>query len=150
MVHMLMVSLSLLTALIVQVLCQLFKLVLYSARDRKFSLKYLSTAGGIPSAHSAFVTSLSVAVGMRSGFGSDVFAVSAVFAAIVIYDAYRLRGAVQNHAKLLNKLTRKYFPEEGGPLNEMIGHTIAEITVGIVLGIVFSFGVTTFLINTIG
>lgn len=145
-----MISLSLVTAAVVQVLCQLFKLVYYSIRDRKFTPKYFVTAGGIPSAHSAFVTSLAVAVGMRSGFGSDVFAVSFVLAAIVIYDAFRLRGAVQTHAILLNRLSAQTFPaEENGKLNEMLGHTMTEIVLGIVLGAVFSATVTSVLMRIV-
>ena len=35
----------LVTAVAVQVFCQLFKLVYYSARDRKLTLSYLVTAG---------------------------------------------------------------------------------------------------------
>ncbi|MFW5994793.1 MAG: divergent PAP2 family protein, partial [Spirochaetia bacterium] len=95
---------SLLVALGVQVLCQLFKFVVYSIRDHRVSPHYLVTAGGMPSAHAAFVTALTTAVGLRSGIDSDIFAVAFVFAAIVAYDAYRLRGHVQDHARWINRL----------------------------------------------
>ena len=122
----------LVTAVAVQVFCQLFKLVYYSARDRKLTLAYLVTAGGIPSAHSAFVTALGVAIGLRNGFGSDVFAVAFVFGAIVVYDAYRLRGHVQRHAQVINE--RILRPAGEKPLSEMVGHSIPEIVTGIVFG----------------
>lgn len=122
----------LVTAVAVQVFCQLFKLVYYSARDRKLTLSYLVTAGGIPSAHSAFVTALCVAIGLRNGFNSDVFAVAFVFGAIVVYDAYRLRGHVQRHAQVINE--RILRPAGQKPLSEMVGHSIAEIAAGIALG----------------
>lgn len=124
---------SLLTAITVQPLCQLFKLVYYSIRDKRFSPKYLVTAGGAPSSHSAFVTSLSVSVGLQKGFLSDIFAVSFVFSAIVIYDAYRLRGAVQNHAVTLNEMLLSRDPG-AKKLSEMVGHSIPEIVVGILVG----------------
>lgn len=95
---------SLLVAVGVQVLCQLFKFVVYSIRDHRVSPHYLVTAGGMPSAHSAFVTALTTAVGLRAGIDSEIFAVAFVFAAIVAYDAYRLRGHVQEHARWINRL----------------------------------------------
>lgn len=122
----------LVTAVAVQVFCQLFKLVYYSARDRRFTPAYLVTAGGIPSAHSAFVTALGVAIGLRNGFDSDVFAVAFVFGAIVVYDAYRLRGHVQRHAQVINEHILR--PAGEKPLSEMVGHSITEIAAGVALG----------------
>ncbi len=120
-------------AFAVQILCQLYKVFYYSAKDRRFSFKYFFSPGGMPSAHTAFVTSLAVAVGIRSGFASDIFAVSAVFSAIVIYDAFRLRGTVQQHSVLLNRLRERIDPDTP-PLSEMVGHTLPEIIAGFVIG----------------
>jgi uncharacterized protein len=128
------VSASLLLAVGVQLLCQTLKMTIYSIRDRRFSFGYFVSAGGYPSSHSAFVTSFAVATGMKSGFESDVFAVASVFAVIVIYDAYRLRGAVEKHAKMLNKLTRQFKLEGYEELSEMIGHSLPEIAAGILTG----------------
>jgi acid phosphatase family membrane protein YuiD len=132
---------ALLTAGCAQILCQAFKLVFYSLKAGRFAPKYFVTPGGIPSAHSAFVTALSVAVGMRSGFFSDIFAACFVFAAIVIYDAFRLRGAVEEHAKLLNSLTARHFPDEHKNLSEMVGHSLKEIFTGIAAGGIFAFAI---------
>ena len=123
---------TIVVAVAVQVFCQLFKFVVYSLRDRKLSPKYLVTAGGAPSAHTAFVTALSVAIGMRHGFSSDLFAVAFVFSAIVIYDAFRLRGHVQKHAKIINKYVLSESGEE--PVSEMVGHSVGEIVVGLIVG----------------
>jgi acid phosphatase family membrane protein YuiD len=123
---------ALLVAVGVQVSCQLFKFAFYSVRDRRLEPRYLVTAGGIPSAHAAFVSALSAAIGMHAGFDSDLFAVAAVFSAIVIYDAYRLRGHVQHHAKLLNELVLR--PAGREPVSEMIGHSVPELIVGVIYG----------------
>lgn len=128
------------TALGVQLFCQLFKTILYSIRDRRFSPFYFVSAGGIPSAHAAFVTALSVAIGVRNGFGSDLFAVAAVFSLIVIYDAYRLRGHVQHHARIINRWILG--PAGEKPISEMVGHSLPEIVAGMVLGGAVSLVVT--------
>ena len=120
-------------ALATQMGCQLFKLVYYSIRDGRFSPRYFVSAGGFPSAHSAFVTALTVSIGLRSGLSTDVFSVALVLSLIVIYDAYRLRGFVEVLARRVNQLARAV----GGaqePLPEMIGHSLPEIVTGIVVG----------------
>ena len=116
----------------VQVSCQVFKFVYYSVRDRRISPGYLVTAGGIPSAHTAFVTALAVAIGIRAGFASDLFAVAFVFSAIVIYDAFRLRGHVQRHAQIINRYVLTQNAEK--PISEMVGHSIPEIVTGLAFG----------------
>jgi uncharacterized protein len=128
------ISKSLLIAVSIQLSCQLFKLIAYSIRDRRLKLEHLITAGGFPSSHSAFVTALATAVGFNSGPAGDVFALAVVLGAIVIYDAMRLRGAVENHARLLNELTRKHHPAEHRNLREMIGHKPGEVLAGILIG----------------
>lgn len=123
---------SLVIAGLVQLSCQAFKLLFYSLRDGKFTPRYFVSAGGMPSAHAAFGVSVAACVAVFSGPGSDVFAVAAVFAAIVIFDAVRLRSQVQGHAVLLNRL-RKLLPEaeRGQEQSEMVGHSMAEVLVGI-------------------
>jgi acid phosphatase family membrane protein YuiD len=125
---------SLLVAVAIQLACQAFKVVLYSVRERRPAFSWFFSAGGIPSAHSAFVSALSVSVGLGSGFRSDIFAVACVFSIIIIYDSWRLRGAVQRHAQALNALARANRKLKLGTLNENIGHTLVEIAVGVIAG----------------
>ena len=127
-------SISLLSALAVQVACQLFKVVFYSIKEGRIALSYFISAGGMPSAHSAFVTALSVSVGLWSGLRSDVFAVAAVFSIIIIYDSWRLRGAVAHHARVLTKLVEQHPDVEAGTINTRLGHSLPETAVGIAAG----------------
>lgn len=130
------IPVSLLIAAAVQFSCQIFKFFFYSFKAGRLDVKFLVTPGGIPSAHSAFASAITTSVAVRSGMGSELFAVSFVFAAIVIFDALRLRGEVQAHAALLNRLKNQVFPSESTePLSEMVGHTALEILVGILLGV---------------
>ncbi len=131
---MLPLSISLLSALAVQIACQLFKVVFYSIRERRLALFYFMAAGGMPSAHSAFVTALSVSVGLWSGFRSDVFAVAAVFSIIIIYDSWRLRGAVAHQARVLTKLVERHPEVDAGEINTRLGHSLPEIAAGIAAG----------------
>ena len=125
---------ALVVALVAQFGCQIFKVGYYWIIRGRFDPRWLSSAGGMPSAHAAFVVALTVFVGLRSGFGSELFAVSAVFASIVVYDAYRLRGTVERHARVLQALVAAHPDVEAEELHDMVGHTIPEIAVGIAAG----------------
>jgi acid phosphatase family membrane protein YuiD len=128
------IPIPLLTAVLVNFVCQIFKFIYYSIKDGKISFHYMVTPGGMPSAHSAFVTSVTTTVAIRNGIGSDIFAVCAVFALIVIYDSVRLRGVVQKQSILLNQLNQQVNPDTKEKLSEMVGHNAQEIVAGIVLG----------------
>jgi uncharacterized protein len=138
------VAYSLVVAVSAQIACQLYKVIRASLRLRRLELGPFVHTGGMPSAHSAFVTALTVSVGLSSGFGSDVFAVSAVFSLIIIYDALRLRGEVARHASILTRLARSAGSEEdllaGRPLNEAAGHSLGEIAAGLAVGVLWALG----------
>jgi len=127
---------SLIIALAVQLCSQGIKFISHSVRLGRPSWKHLVTFGGMPSAHSAFVTAVAVAVGVSAGFTSDLFALAAVFGGIVIFDAYKLRGNVQKQAKVLNRMQSRVLPEtERTLVNEMVGHDLPEIGAGIALAL---------------
>jgi acid phosphatase family membrane protein YuiD len=132
---------SVVIAILVQLIAQLIKMIVHSIKDRKFRMKYFFSYGGMPSAHTAFVVALVVSIGFGSGIQSDVFAVALVFAIITMYDAVKLRGAVQGHAKVLNRLIG-LLPEasrsEFSKQNEMIGHSTLEIVVGVLYALLVS------------
>lgn len=129
-----MVPFTLITAVAVQLACQAFKVVYYSAREGRLSLSWFVSAGGMPSAHSALVTALTVSIGLKEGFGTGLFAVACVFSLITIYDALRLRSAVEHHARALALLARKHPDVQVGELNTRLGHTLPEIIAGIAAG----------------
>lgn len=84
--------------------------------------------GGLPSSHSALVTSLLIVVGHKIGPESPEFAIAFVFAAIVWYDAIAIRREVGAQAMVLNKLQHwQHFTEQ-------IGHSLAEVICGIAFG----------------
>jgi len=64
---------------------------LYFFYKGEYSIARVLGTGGMPSGHSALVTSLATAIGLKSGFSDDLFALSLVVAAIVIYDAMNIR-----------------------------------------------------------
>ena len=95
-------------------------------------------AGGMPSSHSAIVTSLAVLIGKEYGFDSGIFAISVIFAFIVMYDAAGVRRAAGKQAALLNKIIETpglKFEQVQEKLVEVLGHTPFQVFVGALLGI---------------
>ncbi|GAA5336470.1 MULTISPECIES: divergent PAP2 family protein [Thermus] len=132
------------TAILANFLAQTLKLFLYYLLEGRFQWERFLETGGMPSSHSATVSALAVAVGLEEGFGSSLFAVAAVFALIVMYDATGIRRAAGLHAQLLNQLVQELQKvlEKGPapePLKELLGHTYLEVLVGALLGALVAF-----------
>lgn len=120
---------------------QLYKFLLEWILRRDFDLRVLTRAGGMPSSHSAMVCSLASTVGYRSGTQSDAFAISVIFALIVMYDASGVRQAAGKQARVLNQILRELFtgqPVSEEELKELLGHTPVEVLVGAFIGILYT------------
>ena len=83
---------------------QLFKLIYDLVTTKQFNFKRIMGAGGMPSSHSAVVTGLATLVGKNYGIDSAIFALSLVFAFVVMYDACGVRRAAGKQAKVLNEI----------------------------------------------
>lgn len=124
------------------IMAQVFKTLLYWYVSKEIRLERLVGAGGMPSAHSSTVCSLTVAVAKVEGFSSTLFALAFAFAAIVMYDAMGVRRAAGEHAKIINLIVNRdftdiknYFPKDKDELKELLGHTPLEVLGGAILGI---------------
>jgi len=120
---------------------QILKTLINTIFTKKFSAERLVGAGGMPSAHSAFVCSLVVATGNQCGFSSAEFAIAFALAVVVMYDAMGVRRAAGEQAKIINLMVdemTKYIPSNNLPvedLKEFLGHTPIEVIAGAILGI---------------
>ena len=118
---------------------QVFKLVYDLVKTKKFNFKRIMGAGGMPSSHSAVVTSLTTLVGKDVGVNSPIFAIALIFSFIVMYDACGVRRAAGKQAKVLNDivntpgLSNIQVQEK---LQEALGHTPVQVFVGALIGII--------------
>lgn len=118
---------------------QLFKVIYDLIVTRKFNFKRILGAGGMPSSHSAVVCGLATLIGKTEGFTSPVFALSVIFAFVVMYDAAGVRRAAGKQAKLLNKIVNTpglKTEEVQEKLVEVLGHTPTQVFVGALIGII--------------
>jgi len=124
-------------------LAQLIKFFISGCMDRKFTLSRLWGDGGMPSAHSATVTSIAGMCGLAYGFGSAVFALAAIFAIVVMHDATGVRRESGKHAVVIKSVVdvmNDYFIEKDveiktEKLKLLVGHTHLQVICGALLGI---------------
>lgn len=129
----------LIVPIIVMIISQLVKVALESSRSGKFAWQQLNSYGGMPSAHTALLTSLVLMIGWTEGFNTPIFAITFMIAAIFIRDAVGIRWQLGFHGKIINRLIRelsaedrRHFPQK---LEERLGHTPAEALAGAIFGV---------------
>ena len=149
--------------IVAQVLKTLFVLIL----EKRFDSERLFGSGGMPSAHSATVCALTIAVSRECGISSPMFAISSVLAIVVMYDATGVRRSSGEQAKVINRMVDvldipeikqreikkklnifnknldnfedlEDYDEEMKKLKEKLGHTPLEVLGGALVGIVIA------------
>ena len=121
-------------------IAQILKLIIYAIVNKKFDILRLFGDGGMPSGHSATVTSLAVLTSLTFGTGSFEFAISALLAIIVCHDAMGVRLETGKQAILINEIIKSFdvlakdeLPEV--KLKEFVGHTPIQVLAGIIIGV---------------
>lgn len=134
----------LVTAISSWAIAQVLKALINALVNKKFTFERLFGDGGMPSGHSATVTSLATITAFYYGTDSFQFAMAAIFAIVVCHDATGVRQETGKQAVLINELvevfsilTGKNLPEV--KLKEFVGHTPIQVLAGILLGISNAF-----------
>lgn len=122
----------------VAIVAQMIKTIIEIIKTKKINLlRLLDGMGGMPSVHSALVSSLTTLIYLNYNISSVMFSITLIFSLIVIYDSMGIRYESGSHAKVLNRCL-------GTNLNEKLGHKPIEVLIGVLLGIIL-----TILINKI-
>lgn len=134
-------NVTLVAAVASWLVAQLIKLANFIIRERKFDYGFLFRLGGMPSSHTASAAACAVSIGLRTGFGSPVFALATGMLALIMIDAQSVRRAAGVQARLLNQIAEEFYrnhkfsPEK---LVEFLGHTRLEVLMGAMLGAVIA------------
>ncbi|WP_075111715.1 divergent PAP2 family protein [Noviherbaspirillum massiliense] len=116
------------------------KFIINSVRSKTFAFGLIGY-GGLPSNHSAIVSSTATLIALKEGISHPAFGVAVTIAFIVMLDANSLRKQVGRQAAAINRL----FSSEGLTecLRERIGHSRIEIAAGVLVGIAVASSVNT-------
>lgn len=143
----------LVAAVLAWFVAQCMKVILTLILDGKFQVERFVGSGGMPSAHSATVGAMASASAVHYGSGSFQFAVTAMLAFIVMYDACHVRLETGKQAIVIKELREllqdllqdmgKSLPTEE-KLRELIGHTLPQVLAGALIGILVGIGIALF------
>lgn len=122
-------------------LAQVLKTIIHAALNKKLEWERLFGDGGMPSGHSATVTSVAATAALVFGLGSFEFAIAATLAIIVCHDAMGVRLETGKQAVAINEIVEAFeflIPKKltVENLKEFVGHTPLQVLMGITLGIV--------------
>jgi len=123
---------------------QLMKVFVSLVRERRLNLYYFVASGGMPSSHTALVCALATATAISQGLNSVAFAITAILAMVVMYDAAGVRRSVSKQSIILNRIVKEFRirrpkGELEHDLREFIGHTPFQVIVGAILGILVAW-----------
>lgn len=118
------------------IVAQILKYVFETHKDG-FQLRDFYSSGGFPSSHASSTVALATFIGATSGWSSDIFALALLMSAVVMYDSLGVRRTVQEHTKMLQRLSEKEklsFTVRNASTGR--GHTPKEVLGGLVVGLV--------------
>lgn len=150
----------LLAALFAIFFAQFVKIPIHYLFSKKLDWKLMTSSGGMPSSHSAAVSALTTAVAYEAGLDSTLFAISAIFAVIVMFDATGIRYQAGQQALIINQMRidfQTFVQEMKGwshkdgqqkiqELKTLLGHKPSEVFAGSVTGILISVITYSFII----
>jgi len=115
---------------------QSIKSIIAWRKNGGFHWRYLFLAAGMPSAHTATVTALTLGIYLTEGLGTLLVA-SGVFAFIVIRDVIGDKAFAKEQEDMVNDIFEKIGEGKFETIrwNTLIGHSLQEVFVGFLLGI---------------
>lgn len=128
----------LLTPFIAWLIAGTLKFLINSIRAKKLAFGLIGY-GGLPSNHSAIVSSMTFLIAINEGISHPAFGASLAFSFIVILDANSLRNQIGRHAVEINKIIKSN--SQNLVLRERIGHTRIEILSGVTVGFLVAWTV---------
>lgn len=119
---------------------QILKTIIHLIINKKLDVTRMVGDGGMPSGHSATVTSMALLIGLVCGAGSVEFAIALILAIIVCHDATGVRRETEKQAYIINELVKAFeeLSEDKLPeikLKQFVGHTPIQVLAGITLGV---------------
>lgn len=132
------------SAAIAWFIAQVLKTIIHTLLTKDFNLERMYGSGGMPSSHSSTVTALATSSILVYGVGSSEFAISAILAIIVMYDARGVRRETGIQAKVLNDLiemlkdVHNELMSINEKLKEFVGHTPLQVVIGALLGFIIA------------
>jgi len=127
----------LLSGFFASAVAQAIKSLVHLKKTGQYDWRWLFRDAGMPSAHTATVTAMTLAVYFDEGF-SNLFFVSLILSSIVIRDVLGDKIFAEKTEDAINEFLSKiqhFFAGERVEWKHFIGHTIREVIAGFAVGV---------------
>lgn len=116
---------------------QIMKVITHAIIYKEWDIKRFFGDGGMPSTHTATVSSLMAFAGIAYGLDSFQFAVCFILTIIICRDAVGVRWETGKQAKIINELRKIIESDETDEikLKEFVGHNPVQVATGFILGV---------------
>lgn len=168
-------NIPLLTSIFAILFTQLIKYpIAYFFSNNRAKLSVITSTGGMPSSHSAAVSSLITALLLEYGFESPLVAIAIVFGVIIMFDSMGVRRQSGEQGIVMDIIARHHLAEikaadlekrsndeDTNPLiqnynisnyekmiiNRYLGHKPSEVIVGVITGSIIAIIFHSLLVN---
>ena len=123
-------------------ICQVLKLIIYSVVARKFVPGGLFRPDGMPNVHASVFAALATVVGMKYGYSSLLYSVTATYSIVILHDTMRVKREKEKQVDVLNRIISSM--EEYGDLEESVVRKVLQyrpldVLGGVLLGVSLSY-----------
>ncbi len=119
-------------------LSQVLKVIIKSWKHQESDMSvFLFEPGGMPSTHSAMVTTLTTTLYLAE-VDTALFTICLLFSCIVMVDAVGVRREAGENARRINQMLEAFTSKKGKKIKhvrEVLGHTPVQVFAGIVIGL---------------
>lgn len=124
------------------VVCQVVKLVIYSVLERRFMPGGLFKPDGMPNVHAAVFSALSTVIGIKYGFASILYSVTATYSVVILHDTMRVKREKEKQVDVLNRIISSIdwsgeFDPEG--MKRVLQYRPLDVLGGVLLGATLSY-----------
>ena len=123
-------------------ICQILKLVIYSIIERKFVPGGLFKPDGMPNVHASVFTALATVVGIKYGYSSLLYSVTATYSIVILHDTMRVKREKERQVDVLNQIIssiEEYVDLEGNVVRKVLQYRPLDVLGGVLLGFTLSY-----------
>ncbi len=123
-------------------ICQVLKLIIYSVVARKFVPGGLFRPDGMPNVHASVFAALATVVGMKYGYSSLLYSVTATYSIVILHDTMRVKREKEKQVDVLNRIIssmEEYGDLEDSVVRKVLQYRPLDVLGGVLLGVSLSY-----------
>jgi acid phosphatase family membrane protein YuiD len=128
--------------LLAGLVCQFLKLVIYSVMEKKFMPGGLFKPDGMPNVHAAVFAALSTVVGIKYGYSSLLYSLTATYSIVILHDTMRVKREKEKQVDVLNRIISSigYYGElDADKVKRVLQYRPLDVLSGVILGVTLSY-----------